>query len=280
LKSSRTATPETEVARLYHRVAPRYGKVGPAVFPRLGRRLVEVTGVAAGEHVLDVGTGRGASLFPAAEIVGPGLVVGIDLAAAMLRETAGDLARLKLRNAVLLQMDARSLAFPDGVFDRLLCGFAVFLMPQPDVTFPEWHRVLRPGGSIGISIAGAGDTRWRWYEDLLLAYHETHRFPLSPGSAGPKNPEEVRAALARAGFADIRTVVEGHEFAYADAQEWWAAKWTHGARYPLEQMAPDVLAAFRADVFARLAALTGSEVLRESWQLVCVVASKPVGATA
>jgi SAM-dependent methyltransferase len=176
-------------------------------------------------------------------------------------------------------MDAQLLAFPDARFDRLLCGFAVFLMSRPCITLPEWHRVLRPGGKIGISISGAGDARWRWYEELLLAYQNIHQFPLSPGGGGPRNAEDVEAALARGGFVDIQVVVEEHEFAYADERQWWDAKWTHGARYPLERMAPEVLTKFKTDVFARLRSLNRSAELREAWRLVCVIGSKPVDAT-
>jgi O-methyltransferase / aklanonic acid methyltransferase len=274
-----TRASKTDIARLYDRVASQYGKVGPAVFSRLGHRLVEVTGVSKGHNVLDLAAGRGACLIPAAKTVGSGCVVGIDLAAAMLRETAGELAKLNVRNAFLVQMDAQLLAFADATFDRLLCGFAVFLMSRPYTAMGEWHRVLRPGGRIGISISGAGDARWRWYEELLLAYHNIHQFPLSPGGGGPRNAEEVQAALVRAGFADIQVVVEEHEFVYADEQQWWDAKWTHGARYPLERMAPEVLTRFRADVFAKLDSLNRSEELRELWRLVCVIGSKPVDAT-
>jgi ubiquinone/menaquinone biosynthesis C-methylase UbiE len=265
---------QTDIARLYDRVASRYGNVGPPVFTQLGQRLVELTGVSEGHYVLDLATGRGASLIPAADIVGSGCVIGIDVAAAMLRETAADLARLNLRSAFLAQMDAQQLAFQDASFDRLLCGFAVFLMSQPSSTLLEWRRVLRPGGRIGISVSAAGDARWRWYEQLLLAYQKIHRFPLSPGGEGLRNAEDVKAALAQAGFVDIELVVEEHEFAYADGQQWWDAKWTHGARYPLEQMAPEVLTGFKADVMARLDSLRSSMELRETWKLVCVIAAR------
>jgi ubiquinone/menaquinone biosynthesis C-methylase UbiE len=45
---------------------------------------VEWADLQPGESVLDVGYGRGASLFPAAERVGPnGRVLGVDLSAEM-----------------------------------------------------------------------------------------------------------------------------------------------------------------------------------------------------
>jgi hypothetical protein len=48
-----------------------YDRVGPRFFSHFGRRLVALAQIPSGAHVLDVATGRGAVLFPAAECVGP-----------------------------------------------------------------------------------------------------------------------------------------------------------------------------------------------------------------
>jgi len=82
-------------------------------------------------QVLDVGAGRGANLFPAAETVGPhGQVIGIDLAPGMVRETTAEIKRRNLPHVSMLQMDAEHLTFPDASFDVVLCGFAIFLFPH------------------------------------------------------------------------------------------------------------------------------------------------------
>src|SRR5262245_60192912 len=136
-----------ELIDFYDRIAPRYGRVGPAVFAHLGRRLAELTGVADGSRVLDIAIGHGASLLPASELVGAGgLVIGVDLAAEMVKETHSELSRMGLQNVTVLRMDAEQLAFSEVTFDHLLCGFAIFFFPQPDRTLLEWSRVLRPGG--------------------------------------------------------------------------------------------------------------------------------------
>src|SRR5262245_30222751 len=142
-----------EVIDLYDRIAPRYGQVGPGVFAHLGKRLAELTGVADGSRVLDIAIGRGASLFSTSELVGAGgLVIGIDLAAEMVKETHAELAQLSFQNITVLRMDADHLAFSEVTFDYLLCGFAIFFFPQPERTLLEWSRVLRPGGKVGISV--------------------------------------------------------------------------------------------------------------------------------
>ena len=78
--------------------------------------------------MIDITTGRGAVLFPAAESVGSdGKVTGIDLSEIMVQETKAEIARLKMAgNIEVRQMDAENLQFPDVLFDFVLCGFAIF----------------------------------------------------------------------------------------------------------------------------------------------------------
>jgi O-methyltransferase/aklanonic acid methyltransferase len=70
------------IAQMFARAASGYGHI--THFPLLGRRIVELSQIPAGARILDVASGRGAILFPAAEKVGPtGEVIGIDISAGM-----------------------------------------------------------------------------------------------------------------------------------------------------------------------------------------------------
>ena len=102
-----TDSPETRKAQIraqFSRLAPVYDFVG--CFAYFGPRLVEAVGVEPGQRVLDVASGRGAVLFPAAERVGPdGHAEGIDLAEGMVQavnadaEARGIAARVRLMDA-------------------------------------------------------------------------------------------------------------------------------------------------------------------------------------
>ena len=267
------------IAELYNRVASQYGQIGPAMLAHFGQRLVQRVGVTEGSALLDVAAGRGASLLPASETIGDkGQVVGIDLAAAMVSETNSELLQTGRGRIKMLQMDGESVAFREASFDYLICGFAIFFFLHPEQTLVEWHRVLRPGGKVGICIAGQGDERWQWYEDLLYSYHQIYGFPLSPISSNSDRlykQASIETALINAYFVNIQTVIDEYEFIYTDAQQWWAAKWTHGAGYPLMHMASEVLNEFKAEVFAQLERLREPDGFHEKWQLVSIIGTKP-----
>jgi O-methyltransferase/aklanonic acid methyltransferase len=53
---------------------------GPDYWDYFGVRLVECAGLTPGMKVLDIGSGTGSSLFPAADMVGPsGYAIGVDI---------------------------------------------------------------------------------------------------------------------------------------------------------------------------------------------------------
>ena len=273
--SDDTTTAKERVAELYNRAAPIYGAIGPATFAHFGRQLVAALDIASGARVLDVGAGRGANLFPAAEKVGAnGYVTGIDIAEKMVQETNADIQRRGLHNATMLQMDAENLAFSAASFDFVLCGFAYFFFPDLPRALAEFHRVLRPGGKVGINLFGGRDERWHWYEQLLVAYSERYHFPITHGvGTGHWEPEKFKQLLIQVGFADIQFVPEEPEFVYQNEQEWWDSRWTHGTRYALEHMPPDILKQFQAEVFTHLASMRQVDGFHERWRQIFTIGS-------
>ena len=272
-----SSDPRHRLARLYTAVAPDYETKGPPIFAHAGRRLVEIARVTAGDAVLDLGTGRGAVLLPAAERVGPtGSAVGIDLAAGMVAHTRAAIERRGLAHATVRQMDAERLDFPAATFDRVLCSFAVFFFPDLERVLAEIQRVLRPGGVSGFAFIRGVDERWRWYEELLGAYGALEGLPPAPGKRGIKNAGALTTCLTNAGFAGATECLEVTELTLGDEHAWWDSLWTHGARVPLERLAPDALDRLRDECLARARAMKGPHGLSERDTFVYVTAHKPI----
>ena len=265
---------KNQVADLYNRVAADYGQIGPKILDHFGQRLIQLTGISPGSRVLDIGSGRGASLLPAAQAVqSTGFAIGADIAFQMASEAWHECHRASLTNVHLLQMDGDYLSFRSSSCDYIFCGFAIFFFPNPEHTLQEWYRVLKTTGKLGICVADSGDEEWQWYEELLFKYHKQYQFPLSANVGGLRKPSEIKELMEKAGFHHTEILREPYEFIYADEAQWWQAKWTHGARFPLEQMGKEVLAIFKEDVFAHLQQSKESTGLRERWQLAYIIGS-------
>lgn len=271
-----TRTSKELIAGLYNRAAPIYDQLGPGTFSEFGSRLVEAVGVQDGADVLDVAAGRGANLFAAAARVrASGRVIGIDFAAEMVEHTQDVIMQRGVSNASVCRMDGEQLAFVSALFDFVLCGFAIFWFVDQRAALREFSRVLRGGGILGLSLGAGEDPRWQWYRDLLRSYIEHHALHVEYGGTGYLPRAELLQRIADAGFVEIQAQEQFPEFVYCSEDEWWDALWMHGARSPLERMTPGVLAAFRREVYAGLAAHHSAGGIRETWPLLLITARKP-----
>jgi len=267
--------PKGNVAAFYSHVAATYLEQGPPRFPYAGRRLVEVVGVGRGDSVLDVATGRGAALVPAAERVGPrGRAVGIDLAPGMVDHTRAALAESGLGQASVQLMDAERLLFPDKSFTHVLCSFAVFFFADLERVLAEIWRVSRDGGVVGFAFQRGIDPRWSWYEELLRAYGALDYLPPWPADGGIRRDGALVAALEAAGFDQAREQIEDVELMYRDAETWWTSLWTHGSRLALEQLAPELSDRLRGECLQRAGSLVNADGLPEQHRFVFVTARR------
>src|SRR5947209_428801 len=73
-----------------------------------------------------------------------------DISPGMVRTLAGNAKRLGL-NVRTARADAEALPFPDGSFDLVLGHAVLHHLPNLDLAFDEFHRVLAPGGRIAFA---------------------------------------------------------------------------------------------------------------------------------
>jgi demethylmenaquinone methyltransferase/2-methoxy-6-polyprenyl-1,4-benzoquinol methylase len=140
------------VRGVFDSVASRYDLMNDLMslgVHRLWKRFaVELSGVRAGQRVLDLASGTGDLAARLSALVGPeGLVVMSDINAAMLslgRDRMLDAGRVG--NVRYAQIDAEVLPFPSGAFDCVSIGFGLRNVTRKERALAEMHRVLRPGG--------------------------------------------------------------------------------------------------------------------------------------
>ena len=124
-----------------------YPRIAQELVAPLAPVLVEATGIAAGQRVLDVGAGTGNAAVQAARRGAD--VVASDLTPELLAvgEQAARAEDLRLSWRVA---DAEALPFADGEFDAVISSIGVMFAPHHQTAADELVRVCRPGGTIGI----------------------------------------------------------------------------------------------------------------------------------
>jgi len=145
----------------FDRRASRFGR-HDAVVREVGRRLVERLDLIRLDprEIVDIGCGAGGERAALLARYPTAKWTGIDLSLAMLRpQPAGLLRRIAatagfdvVRERVVASAEALPLA--DDRVDLLVSNLMLHWHPAPHEVFPEWLRVLRPGGLLLFSCFG------------------------------------------------------------------------------------------------------------------------------
>lgn len=152
-------------------------KVGPAAVERWLPAFPDPCGSA----VLDLGCGEGGALQTLARAAGlAGMAVGIDPSSALL-ERARSRTVLGTR-LELVRAQAEALPFPDQWFGLCWCDRVLSHVAVVEHALSEMIRVLRPGGSMFISLFDYCALRWVGQADsrlqaLLARYVGSVRHP-------------------------------------------------------------------------------------------------------
>jgi arsenite methyltransferase len=122
-----------------------------ASFAGVGYHL-DLAGLAAGDHVLDLGSGSGTDVFCAAvQVGGGGSVSGVDFT----DEQVAKATRLRDRDGFaqvdFVQASIDALPFDDASFDVVISNGVINLSPVKHRVFAEAARVLKPGGRLALA---------------------------------------------------------------------------------------------------------------------------------
>lgn len=125
----------------------------------LTRHLLERVGLAAGQRLVDVASGRGATALVAAAEYGA-RVEGVDLSAANVARAGGAVAAAGLGDRARFTVgDAEAVPLPDGCADVVVCECALCTFPDKPTAMAEMARILVPGGVLGITDVAADRDR-------------------------------------------------------------------------------------------------------------------------
>ncbi|RRJ83140.1 bifunctional demethylmenaquinone methyltransferase/2-methoxy-6-polyprenyl-1,4-benzoquinol methylase UbiE [Aestuariirhabdus litorea] len=175
-----TADKEKRVAEVFHSVAQKYDIMNDFLsggVHRLWKRFtIEVSGVRAGNSVLDIAGGTGDLTIKFSRLVGEkGRVVLADINESMLKVGRDRLMdRGVAGNVEYVQANAECLPFPDNSFDVVTIAFGLRNVTDKDAALRSMQRVLKPGGRL-LVLEFSKTTH-----PLLSKIYDTYSFNLLP----------------------------------------------------------------------------------------------------
>jgi ubiquinone/menaquinone biosynthesis C-methylase UbiE len=164
-----------------------------------------VADLSEGETVLDLGSGGGIDVLLSARRVGPtGFVYGLDMTDEMLDLARSNAATAEASNVAFLKGYIEDIPLAPDSVDVVISNCVINLSTNKSAVFAEIHRVLRPGGRVGITDIVA--------QDSLTAEQRAERGNWVGCIAGALSYTEYRSGLEAAGFEEI-TLTATHQTA-------------------------------------------------------------------
>ena len=180
-----------------------------AVFAPLGEAGLTAAAALAGETVVDIGCGCGASSIALSHAVDKtGSVLGVDVSRTMLAVAEERSLAAGLRNSRFLLADASTEAFDEHVFDLAFSRFGVMFFDDPVAAFENVRRSLRPDGRlVFVCWRDLGANPWFTVPMEAIRPHVPPQPKADAEAPGPlafADATRVRDILERAGFERVR----------------------------------------------------------------------------
>jgi SAM-dependent methyltransferase len=170
--------------------------------------LFDTVQLAAGECVLDIGCGCGATTLAAGRAVVDGDVLGVDLSAPMLEVARRRRDAAGLDNVEFEQADVQASPLSSGRFDVAISRFGTMFFADAGAAFANIGRALAAGGRLTmVTWQPLVENEWLTVPTAaLLGGGPVPETIVGPGMFGLSDPALITATLTGAGFRSVNVV--------------------------------------------------------------------------
>jgi ubiquinone/menaquinone biosynthesis C-methylase UbiE len=157
-----------------------------------------------GMRLLDCGCGPGSITLGFAEVVAPGQALGTEIEASQVRLARENAVRRQVSNVRFEVASVYELPFDDASFDAVFISAVLGNLQEPVRGLRETHRVLKPGGVIGIKEFDHGGDIVYPLEPSLEKYGALYRRLRHEYGHDADGGRKIGVFLLEAGFSDLR----------------------------------------------------------------------------
>jgi len=184
----------------------------------VGRELIEMAGVRAGDSILDIGCGTGTLTFELARLAHKGKVIGIDPSIEMLDRAKDKCSSFS--NISLFNIPAQALEFQKE-FDLVFSNSTFQWIKEQEDVMVRAYRALKPDGRIAVQMP-AMDFCWTLTENIhsaivALGLEKKYNKMESPWHFPLK--EETDRFLKDAGFRNINVFYKDYTLLFGSVNE-------------------------------------------------------------
>jgi SAM-dependent methyltransferase len=209
------------------------GGYGPLILKALSERDLQVEAaffvphLQPGMSLLDCGCGPGALTVQLAALVSPGDVVGIDRHGDQHEIGRKQAIDEGITNVSFRECSIYELPFDGDSFDAVFAHAVLYHLGDPGAALREMHRVLKPGGMVGVRDSDLGGDVHAPTNDLLERGFGLIRDVLSHNGGQQEFGREHRRMLREAGFERVAASASYDYFGVPEKTQLFSEYWCY-----------------------------------------------------
>lgn len=176
-----------------------------------------------GMKLLDCGCGEGTITVGLAPAVAPGEVVGIDISSDVLDIARRSAQEQGLRNIRFRVANIYELPFPDASFDAVFSHALFEHLTDKPKALSEIHRVLKPGGIVGLRSPDYGMKITEPADDAIGQYWTLFTRLQDELGGDSQVGRKLCALLSQAGFVRVEGSASLETYGSPEETRWYAS---------------------------------------------------------